>query len=89
MDKVDYETDPLFQFEIPVECPGVPKEILNPRTAAKDEGEYNLRASRLVSEFVKDFEQFEEHLPEGMKSMLSQVISFQDDSEFEEFGISM
>ncbi|MBF0120422.1 MAG: phosphoenolpyruvate carboxykinase (ATP) [Desulfobacterales bacterium] len=87
---VEYETDPVFQFEIPKECPGIPANILNPRMAAKDEGEYEVRANRLAYEFMKDYSQFETLMPETMRSMLSNIISIKDSVDLlEEFSLSM
>ena len=31
LDGVEYQKDPRFGFEIPVECPNVPSELLQPR----------------------------------------------------------
>ncbi len=90
-DEVSYETDPIFQYEIPESCPAAPElnDILNPRKIAEDEGEYELRANRLVAEFVKDFEQFGDHVPDDMREMLSQIISVDDKFDIEESGFSL
>lgn len=90
LDNADYETDPVFRFETPTSCPGVPSQILNPRNAAQDPGEYEVRANALAREFMKDFEQFEDQMPETMRTMLSEVLSPDDNFDMlEEFGISM
>ncbi len=88
---MEFEADPVFQFEIPKKTPGdvVPEEILNPRNAAEDAGEYELRAIRLVAEFMKNFEQYEDIVPEEMRSMLSQIISIDDKLDLEDFGLSI
>ena len=88
---VEFETDPVFQYELPKTCPGfdIPQKILNPREAAADDGDYELRANRLVAEFMKDFAQFEDKMPEDMRTMLSQIISVDDTLDLEEFGFSM
>ncbi len=78
LDGVETELDPLFQYEIPKTCPGVPEGILNPRTAAGDEGEYDVRSNRLAREFIKDFEKYEREMPESMREMLSGVLSLDD-----------
>ncbi len=90
-DDVEFETDPVFQYEIPKACPGVdvPANILIPREAAADPGDYELRANRLVAEFMKDFAQYEDKMPEDMRTMLSQIISVDDTLDLEEFGFSM
>jgi phosphoenolpyruvate carboxykinase (ATP) len=88
---VSFETDPLFQFEIPCECPGgvIPSKLLNPREAAEDSGEYELRAMRLVAEFTKDFEKYGQLMPEEMREMMSQILSLGETMEWEEMGISI
>ncbi len=90
-DRVEWEIDPIFQFEVPRQSPdeSVPAGILNPRTAAVDEGEYVMRANRLVAEFIKDFARFENNVPEEMRSMLSQIISIDDTFEFDEYDFTM
>jgi phosphoenolpyruvate carboxykinase (ATP) len=91
LSNVKYEMDPLFQFEIPCECPGgvVPSKILNPRESAEDSGEYELRAMRLVAEFTKDFEKYGQLMPEEMREMMSQILSLGETMEWEEMGISI
>jgi len=90
LDGVKTVTDPLFRYEIPVSCPGVPGARLNPRKAAADEGEYDLRANRLVREFIRDFEQYAGRMPEGMREMLSGVLTLDDRYDLLEFfDISM
>jgi phosphoenolpyruvate carboxykinase (ATP) len=78
LDDVSYEIDPLFSFEIPRECPGMPAELLQPRKVARDEGEYGLRAVQLARRFMEDFAKYEEEMPENMRSMLSDVLSLDD-----------
>ncbi len=78
LDTVAYETDPVFGFEVPTACPEVSREILNPRNMAEDEGEYEVRANRLAREFMKDFEQFEDQMPETMRTMMAEVLSPDD-----------
>jgi len=91
LENVEFESDPVFPFEIPKSCPGdiVPDNILSPRESADDEGEYDLRALRLVSEFMKNFEQYEDLVPEEMRAMLSQIISVDDNLDLEDFGLSI
>lgn len=91
LDKAAFETDPVFQFEIPKSCPGdaVPAKLLNPRECAEDPGEYELRAIRLVAEFMENFKQYEDIVPQEMREMLSQIISIDDKLDLEDFGLSI
>ncbi len=78
LEQVEYETDPVFQFETPTTCPGVDDKILNPRLQALDDGEYEVRANRLASDFMRDFQPFIEHVPPGIREMLSQITLLED-----------
>ncbi|MBF0449976.1 MAG: phosphoenolpyruvate carboxykinase (ATP) [Candidatus Magnetomorum sp.] len=89
LENVDYETDPVFQFSIPTLCPGIPKEMLNPRVHTDNIGEYELRANRLVAEFLKDFSQFEDQIPEDMKGLFSNILPVEDQIDFSDLGFSM
>ncbi|MGM0453224.1 MAG: phosphoenolpyruvate carboxykinase (ATP), partial [Thermodesulfobacteriota bacterium] len=90
-DNVQWELDPVFQFEIPKESPdaSVPGQMLNPRQAAADPGEYEMRANRLVAEFVKDFSKFEDKVPEEMRALLSQIITVDDSFDFGEYDFTL
>ena len=59
LNRSGFETDPLFALKIPKECEGVPPEILNPRTSASNEKDYQERALKLAADFKKNFKQFE------------------------------
>jgi len=78
LEDVEYELDPVFQFEIPMSCPGVPENLLNPRKRAEDEGEYEVRANGLAKEFMKDFSRFENLMPENLRTVFSEVLSPDD-----------
>ncbi|MES2620415.1 MAG: phosphoenolpyruvate carboxykinase (ATP) [Bacteroidota bacterium] len=58
LDKVDYETHPVFGVSVPKSCPNVPSEILNPRNAWKDKAAYDTKANELAVAFNKNFEKF-------------------------------
>lgn len=58
LDKVRYETLPIFALSIPTGCPNVPDEILNPRNTWKDKSAYDAKAAVLASSFINNFEQF-------------------------------
>ena len=89
LNDVEFETDPVFRFQIPKVCPGIPKELLNPRNHTDNIGEYELRANRLVSEFIKDFSQFEDQLPDDLKGLFKNILPIEDLYDFSELGFSM
>jgi phosphoenolpyruvate carboxykinase (ATP) len=56
---VEFVTEPAFGLHIPVSCPGVPSEILNPRNAWRDKAAYDREAADLAARFQKNFQQFD------------------------------
>ena len=56
--KCPTELDPIFGLPMPVACPGVPDEVLNPRNTWADKDAYDRKARELAALFVKNFEQF-------------------------------
>lgn len=58
LDQVEYTTHPVFGMQVPVACPGVPKEILEPRSTWPDKVAYDLKSRDLAREFVKNFEKY-------------------------------
>ena len=68
LDDVPYQTDPIFNLEVPQSVPGVPADVLNPRSTWKSEAAYDEQAHKLARMFVDNFEAFEsEELP-GVKA---------------------
>ncbi len=58
LNDVPTELDPIFGLPIPIACPGVPGEVLNPRHTWTDQAAYAQKAHELAALFVKNFEQF-------------------------------
>ena len=58
LDKVKYDTMPVFGLSMPASCTGVPVEILNPRNTWKDKDAYDIQANNLAASFVKNFAQY-------------------------------
>jgi phosphoenolpyruvate carboxykinase (ATP) len=59
LDKVPYETDPVFGLEVPAQCPDVPSEVLNPRNTWSDKKAYDEQARKLAGLFAENFKEFE------------------------------
>ena len=59
LEKVEFVTEPAFGLSIPVSCPDVPPEILNPRNAWTDKAAYDKTAADLAARFEANFKQFD------------------------------
>ena len=59
LDKVEYETDPIFNLLIPKSCEGVPSEVLNPKNTWEDKKAYDEMAKVLADMFVNNFKEYE------------------------------
>jgi len=56
---VEYKTDPVFGFEVPQQCEGVPSDVLNPSKAWPDSDVYMQRYRELATRFNENFKKFE------------------------------
>ena len=59
LDAVEFVIEPAFGLSIPLSCPGVPSEILNPRNVWADKLAYDRQAADLASRFEENFQQFD------------------------------
>jgi phosphoenolpyruvate carboxykinase (ATP) len=59
LSKVEFVTESAFGLSIPVSCPEVPAEILNPRNAWADKADYDKTAADLAARFEANFKQFD------------------------------
>jgi phosphoenolpyruvate carboxykinase (ATP) len=58
LDSVPTTPDPVFGFHVPSICPGVPSEILNPKSQWTDSAAYDATARKLADMFIANFTQF-------------------------------
>jgi phosphoenolpyruvate carboxykinase (ATP) len=56
---VEFEPEPFFGLSIPLQVPGVPSEVLNPRNMWLDGAAYDAQAKKLAGLFAANFERFE------------------------------
>jgi len=56
IDDVEYRTDPVFGFKVPVEVPGVDSRLLDPRSTWRDPEAYDRKAAELARMFRDNFE---------------------------------
>lgn len=59
LEKVEFETLPVFNLAMPKTCNEVPSEILNPRQTWADKNAYDTTLNKLAEQFVNNFSQYE------------------------------
>ncbi|MGD0878736.1 MAG: phosphoenolpyruvate carboxykinase (ATP) [Anaerolineales bacterium] len=60
---VEYYTDPVFGFQVPKTCPGVPEDVLYPARAWQNEDDYWKKYMQLAFRFINNMKKFEEDTP--------------------------
>jgi phosphoenolpyruvate carboxykinase (ATP) len=60
LDTVAYESDSVFNLDVPTSCPGVPADVLRPRLTWANGGDYDQQAARLARMFAENFKPFED-----------------------------
>jgi phosphoenolpyruvate carboxykinase (ATP) len=60
---VPYRTDPVFGFEVPTQCEGVPEQILDPANSWPSREEYFARYEALAARFIENFKLMQEGCP--------------------------
>jgi phosphoenolpyruvate carboxykinase (ATP) len=58
LNDVTLKKEPFFGLEIPMTCPDVPAEVLDPKNTWKDKAAYDQQAKDLAGRFARNFEQF-------------------------------
>jgi phosphoenolpyruvate carboxykinase (ATP) len=59
LDNVPYEKDPVFNLDVPTSCPGVPPDVLKPRSTWSNQADYDAQAMKLARMFTENFKTFE------------------------------
>jgi phosphoenolpyruvate carboxykinase (ATP) len=75
LDNVEYQTQPIFELQIPTSCEGVPSEILNPKDTWTDKSKFDEVANNLAGQFVDNFKQYEEGSSEAILSAAPKVMA--------------
>ncbi|NIP43991.1 MAG: phosphoenolpyruvate carboxykinase (ATP) [candidate division Zixibacteria bacterium] len=63
LDSAEYQKDPVFGFEVPKECSGVPSEILDPKQTWDNPDDYDKKAKDLAERFIKNFKEYADEVP--------------------------
>lgn len=68
LNSVHFTQHAVFGMMVPQECPGVPAEILNPRSTWTDATAYDAKARDLAGEFVRNFEKYAPGVTEEIRT---------------------
>jgi phosphoenolpyruvate carboxykinase (ATP) len=63
LDDVKYRTDKLFGFEVPMECPNVPADVLEPSESWGSKEEYWKKYDALAARYIENFKLFADGCP--------------------------
>jgi phosphoenolpyruvate carboxykinase (ATP) len=63
LDKVRYRKDKLFGFKVPMSCPDVPKDVLDPSTSWGNKDEYWKRYDALAARYIENFKLYADGCP--------------------------
>ncbi|RFM33486.1 phosphoenolpyruvate carboxykinase (ATP) [Chitinophaga silvisoli] len=58
LQEVPYHTDNIFELAIPVSCPGVPDNILNPAASWTNQNSYDEKARQLLEKFQQNYSNY-------------------------------
>ena len=65
----EFERESFFGLLVPKGVPGVPQEVLNPRSAWNDARAYDAQAATLAKLFEDNFRRFEAHASDAVKAV--------------------
>jgi phosphoenolpyruvate carboxykinase (ATP) len=66
LENVEYYSDPIFGFQVPTICEGVPMDVLYPAKAWNNEDEYWKKYRQLASRFIDNFKKFEQTISKNV-----------------------
>jgi len=67
--QVETQPDPIFGVNIPVSCPEVPNEVLQPRNTWADKDAYDRQARDLANRFNKNFTKYEAGVSQSVRAV--------------------
>jgi len=66
LDDVEYRHDKLLGFEVPLSCPDVPENVLDPSTSWGNKDEYWRRYDALVARYIENFKRYVSGCPDDI-----------------------
>ncbi|MFB3826234.1 MAG: phosphoenolpyruvate carboxykinase (ATP) [Bryobacteraceae bacterium] len=79
LQQAEYKKDPVFGFDVPKHCEGVPESILDPANTWPSRQEYFARYDALAARFIENFKLMKDGCPPGIaafgpKRMSAEVV---------------
>ncbi len=74
LEKAETRVDPIFGIHVPVSCPDVPEEVLNPRNTWEDKDAYDAKAEHLANLFNENFKKFEDGVSDEVKNAAPKTV---------------
>ena len=68
LDNAPTTPDPVFGVHVPAQVPGVPAEILRPRSTWRDGAAYDAKAKQLAKMFAEAFTEFSPHVTDAVRA---------------------
>ena len=67
-------SDERFGFEVPLECPGVPSEVLQPIQTWENPDSYDKTADNLAKVFIENFTRYQDGVSDAVNSATPRVV---------------
>lgn len=67
--EIETNADPIFGLNVPVSCPEVPSEVLQPRNTWIDKDAYDAQARDLARRFNENFKKYESGVSEAIREV--------------------
>jgi len=67
LNKVEFRKDPIFGFDVPVSCDGVPSNILDPANTWPNREDYFRAYRSLAARFIENFKLMRDGCPPGVE----------------------
>ena len=67
--QIETKPDPIFGVNIPLSCPEVPNEVLQPRNTWEDKDAYDRQARDLARRFNENFKKYEAGVSEAVRAV--------------------
>ena len=68
LSQIETQPDPVFGVHVPVSCPDVPADVLQPRNTWRDPRAYDAKAQHLAGLFRENFKQFESGVADAVRA---------------------